>query len=174
YEHDQENRAAIYEFPRQLRLLQSAADDFLKEIFAPNPFEKPTMLRGVYIASATQEGVPIDRVMSQLGSNFGLAEPPLRRQTGEGKGYFIKRFFEEIVIPERELASVNLQHKARHRLIRRGVLAATAVSAVWLVVAWAGSYNWNTGLVDEVSRSIADYKQLTESGTDIEDVVALN
>ncbi|MDP2713480.1 type VI secretion system membrane subunit TssM [Rheinheimera sp.] len=174
FEHDSENRAAIYEFPRQLRLLQSAADDFLKEIFAPNPFEKATMLRGVYIASATQEGVPIDRIMSQLGSNFGLAEPPLRRQTGEGKGYFIKRFFEEIVIPERELASVNLQHKARHRLMRRGVLAATAVSAVWLVVAWAGSYNWNTELVDDVSSSISDYQQLTAKGSGTDDVVALN
>lgn len=174
FEHDQESRAAIYEFPRQLRLLQSAADDFLKEIFAPNPFEKPTMLRGVYIASATQEGVPIDRVMSQLGSNFGLAEPPLRRQTGEGKGYFIKRFFEEIVIPERELASVNLQHKNRHRWIRRAVLAGTAVSASWLLFAWAGSYSWNSSLVDTVSRDIDSYQRLTEKGIAEQDVVALD
>tara|TARA_Y100001937_G_scaffold17071_3_gene23543 strand:+ start:9801 stop:13349 length:3549 start_codon:yes stop_codon:yes gene_type:complete len=174
YEHDQENRAAIYEFPRQLRLLQSAADDFLKEIFAPNPFEKPTMLRGVYIASATQEGVPIDRVMSQLGSNFGLAEPPLRRQTGEGKGYFIKRFFEEIVIPERELASVNLRHKNRHRWIRRSVLAGTALSSVWLLFAWAGSYSWNTTLVDTVSKDIENYQSLTEKSSTEQDVVALN
>jgi type VI secretion system protein ImpL len=174
YEHDGQNRAAIYEFPRQLRLLQGAADDFLKEIFAPNPFEKATMLRGVYIASATQEGVPIDRIMSQLGSNFGLAQPPLRRQTGEGKGYFIKRFFEEIVIPERELASVNLKHKNRHRLIRRATLAATAVSACWLVVAWAGSYNWNTALVDSVTQSITDFQQLTAKPPTTEDVIALN
>jgi type VI secretion system protein ImpL len=174
YEHDQDNRAAIYEFPRQLRLLQSAADDFLKEIFAPNPFEKATMLRGVYIASATQEGVPIDRIMSQLGSNFGLAEPPLRRQTGEGKGYFIKRFFEEIVIPERELASVNLHHKNKHRWIRRGVLAGTAVTACWLLVAWTGSYNWNSRLVDQVTASVNDYQQLADSARTQQDVVALN
>ncbi|WP_445768362.1 type VI secretion system membrane subunit TssM [Rheinheimera sp.] len=174
FEHDQENRAAIYEFPRQLRLLQSAADDFLKEIFAPNPFEKATMLRGVYIASATQEGVPIDRVVSQLGNNFGLAEPPLRRQTGEGKSYFIKRFFEEIVIPERELASVNLQHKHRHRLIRRGVMAATACGALALTVAWTGSYRWNTALVDEVSVAITQYQTLTETQRVSDDVVALN
>ncbi|MDX1391267.1 MAG: type VI secretion system membrane subunit TssM, partial [Rheinheimera sp.] len=174
YEHDAQNRAVIYEFPRQLRLLQGAADDFLKEIFAPNPFEKATMLRGVYIASATQEGVPVDRIRSQLGSHLGLAEPPLRRQTGEGKGYFIKRFFEEVVIPERELASVNLKHKNRHRLIRRATLAATAVSACWLVVAWAGSYNWNTRLVDSVTRSIADYQQLRATTISAEDVIALN
>ena len=174
YEHDQENRAAIYEFPRQLRLLQSAADDFLKEIFAPNPFEKATMLRGVYIASATQEGVPIDRIMSQLGSNFGLAEPPLRRQTAEGKSYFIKRFFEEIVIPERELASVNLQHKNRHRWIRRSVLGATAACSAWLVFAWAGSYSWNTALVDQVATEVADYQALTASARADIDVIALN
>ena len=174
YEHDAQIRAAIYEFPRQLRLLQAAADDFLKEIFAPNPFEKATMLRGVYIASATQEGVPIDRIMSQHGASFGLAEPPLRRQTGEGKGYFIKRFFEEIVIPERELASVNLQHKRRHRLIRRASAIAAGVTACWLLAAWTGSYNWNRDLVDTVTQSIADYQRVAESQQSELDVVALN
>jgi len=173
-ERDGENRAAIYEFPRQLRLLQNAADDFLKEIFAPNPFEKATMLRGVYIASATQEGVPIDRIVSQLGANFGLAEPASKRQSGEGKGYFIKRFFEEIVIPERELASVNLQHHNRHRWIRRSALAATAISACCLLIAWAGSYHWNTTLVDEVALSIHEYRQLTGEKITVEDVVGLN
>ena len=174
FEHDQENRAAIYEFPRQLRLLQSAADDFLKEIFSPNPFEKATMLRGVYIASATQEGVPIDRVMSQLGGNFGLAEPPLRRQTGEGKGYFIKRFFEEIVIPERELASVNLQHKIRHRLLRRGAMAFTVITCVALLTAWVGSYRWNTALVDDVSAAMTSYQVLVEQNSTADDVLMLN
>lgn len=174
FEHDQDNRAAIYEFPRQLRLLQSAADDFLKEIFAPNPFEKPTLLRGVYIASATQEGVPIDRVMSQLGSNFGLAEPPMRRQTGEGESYFIKRFFEEIVIPERELASVNLHHKNKHRWIRQGVLASSALVTVWLLFAWTDSYNWNKHLVDEVADSMNQYQQLAEKTFHDDNVVDLN
>lgn len=173
FEHDAENRTAIYEFPRQLRLLQSAADDFLKEIFAPNPFEKATMLRGVYIASATQQGVPIDRIMSQLGGNFGLAEPPLRQQTGEGKGFFIKRFFEEIVIPERELASVNLHHRNKHRWIRHGVLASTAILAGWLVIAWAGSYHWNAQLVDNVALTMTDYQQLAETARD-DDLVTLN
>ncbi|CAM3811321.1 type VI secretion system membrane subunit TssM [Rheinheimera salexigens] len=173
-EHDQDNRAAIYEFPRQLRLLQSAADDFLKEIFAPNPFEKSTLLRGVYIASATQEGVPIDRVMSQLGNNFGLAEPPMRRQTGEGESYFIKRFFEEIVIPERELASVNLHHKNKHRWIRHGVLASSALVSAWLLFAWAGSYSWNKQLVDEVANSMNQYQQLADKTLLDENVVDLN
>ncbi|WNO60990.1 type VI secretion system membrane subunit TssM [Rheinheimera sp. MMS21-TC3] len=174
FEHDQDNRAAIYEFPRQLRLLQSAADDFLKEIFAPNPFEKPTMLRGVYIASATQEGVPIDRVMSQLGNNFGLAEPPMRRQTGEGESYFIKRFFEEIVIPEHELASVNLHHKNKHRWIRHGVLASSALISIWLLFSWSGSYSWNKQLVDEVSGSISQYQHLADRASIDENIVDLN
>ena len=161
-EREQHSRAAIYEFPRQLRLLQSAADDFLKEIFAPNPFEKATMLRGVYIASATQQGQPIDRIMAQLGGNFGLAEPPLRRHSGEGKSYFLKRFFEQIVIPERELASVNLQHKNKHRWIRHGTLAATAIASVWLLSAWTSSYNWNRQLVDEVALSLQHYQSLEQ------------
>ena len=172
-ESDQQNRAAIFEFPRQLRLLQSAADDFLKEIFAPNPFEKPTTLRGVYIASATQEGVPIDRVMTQFNNQLGLTEPPLRRQTQEGKTFFVKRFFNEVVMPERELASVNLKHKLRHKLARRGVMALSAVSAIWLLAAWSDSYSWNSALVDEVALSVQEYQQHASDNTST-DVIALD
>lgn len=161
FEHDLERRTLIYEFPKQLRLLQSAADDFLKEIFSPNAFEQSPMLRGVYIASATQEGVPIDRVMTQLGSNFGLTEPPLRRQTGEGKGYFIKRLLEDVVFPERNLASVNQYHEKKNRWIRHGALAITTIASLVLSGFWFSSYQWNKALTDESASAIAQYKEVT-------------
>ncbi|WP_350669615.1 type VI secretion protein IcmF/TssM N-terminal domain-containing protein, partial [Pseudoalteromonas sp. 43-MNA-CIBAN-0464] len=42
-------RAKIFEFPRQLRVLQGVGDDFLKEIFTPNAYEELPMFRGVYL-----------------------------------------------------------------------------------------------------------------------------
>jgi type VI secretion system protein ImpL len=98
--------------------------------------------------------------MAQLGGSFGLAEPPLRCHTGAGKSYFLKRFFEQIVIPERELASVNLQHKNKHRWIRHGTLATTAVLSVWLLSAWTASYQWNRQLVDEMALSLQHYQSI--------------
>lgn len=161
FEHDLERRTLIYEFPKQLRLLQSAADDFLKEIFSPNAFEQSPMLRGVYIASATQEGVPIDRVMTQIGSGFGLSEPALRRQTGEGKGYFIKRLLEDVVFPEQSLASVNQFHEKKHRWIRQGTLALASAASLILLALWFSSYQWNKELTDSSAEAIALYKDVT-------------
>ncbi|MCE9687194.1 type VI secretion system membrane subunit TssM [Shewanella sp. AS16] len=167
HERDGESRSSIYEFPRQLRLLQSAADDFLKEIFSRNPFEKPTMLRGVYITSATQQGVPIDRIMKQVGGNYGLEEPPLRQQTGEGKGFFIRRFFEDIIIPERDLATVNLKHKTKHTWIRHGVLAVTTLVASWMLYAWYDSYSWNQQLINDATLSVERYRVSTQARADL-------
>ncbi|GAA3918524.1 type VI secretion system membrane subunit TssM [Litoribacillus peritrichatus] len=161
FEHDLERRTLIYEFPKQLRLLQSAADDFLKEIFSPNAFEQSPMLRGVYIASATQEGVPIDRVMAQLGNGFGLSEPALRRQTGEGKGYFIKRLLEDVVFPEQSLASVNQFHEQKHRWIRQGALAVASVTSLVLLGSWFNSYQWNKALTDGSAEAISHYKEVS-------------
>lgn len=171
HERDLESRSAIYEFPRQLRLLQSAADDFLKEIFSQNPFEKSTMLRGVYITSATQQGIPIDRIMQQVGGSSGLAEPPLRQQKGEGKGYFIHRFFENILIPERDLATVNLRHKTKNTWLRRGVTALTLIATTWILYAWYDSYRWNQQLIENAAQSIEHYKAASKSNTDL---LALN
>ncbi|TMP26930.1 type VI secretion protein IcmF/TssM N-terminal domain-containing protein, partial [Pseudoalteromonas rubra] len=55
HERDPKRRGIIFEFPRQLRVLQGIADTFLKEIFTPNAYEQLPILRGVYLTSATQE-----------------------------------------------------------------------------------------------------------------------
>ncbi len=74
---DIDKRTLVYEFPKQLRSLQAAADDFLKEVFTPNTFEEAPMLRGVFIASATQEGMPIDRVVAEnSGGGLGFRSDP--------------------------------------------------------------------------------------------------
>lgn len=175
YEHTIENRNAIFEFPRQLRSAQSAADEFLKEIFSPNPFEKPIMLRGIYVVSATQQGIPIDQISQQLSHNLQLAELPKRQLTGEGKGFFIKRLFESIIVPERELASVNLRHHTKVRWLRHGALAMTAIGAVVLSTLWVRSYQWNVGLIDQITAAVTHYQTSSASLQSApDDLYALN
>ncbi|GAL04529.1 IcmF-related protein [Photobacterium aphoticum] len=159
---DIDKRTLIYEFPKQLRLIQSAADDFLKEIFVPNSFEEAPMLRGVYIASATQEGVPIDRVMAETSGGLGLGQVPLKQPGGETNGYFIKRLFEDVIFPEQYIGSVNRHHQKHNLWLRRGVLATSCAAVVAMGALWFTSYNWNRTLVDDASAAVAQYHAIVE------------
>ncbi|MGF1688527.1 type VI secretion system membrane subunit TssM [Photobacterium japonica] len=157
---DIDKRTLIYEFPKQLRLIQSAADDFLKEIFVPNSFEEAPMLRGVYIASATQEGVPIDRVMAETSGSLGLGQVPLKQPGGETNGYFIKRLFEDVIFPEQYIGSVNRHHQKQNLWLRRGVLATSCAAMVAMGALWFTSYSWNKSLVDDASVAVATYQEI--------------
>ncbi|MBQ1782759.1 MAG: type VI secretion system membrane subunit TssM [Gammaproteobacteria bacterium] len=152
-EGDSDRRSRIYEFPKQLRLLQSAADDFLKEIFAPNAFEEASLLRGVYLASATQEGAPIDRVMQTVASGFGLNASRPAPGSDEGRGYFIRRLLDEVVFSEQALAGANRHHQAHNRWLLRTVSAATLATLAVAGWAWWHSYHWNLALVEAVAKA---------------------
>ncbi|KLV03731.1 type VI secretion protein IcmF [Photobacterium aquae] len=171
---DIDKRTLIYEFPKQLRLIQAAADDFLKEIFSPNSFEEAPMLRGVYIASATQEGVPIDRVMTEMAGGLGLGSVPLKQPGSESKGFFIKRLFEDVIFPEQYIGTVNRHHQKQNLWLKRGVLGGCCVLMGIMGGLWLTSYKWNKDLVDEAAIAVAQYKQVvTPELTSKTDVITL-
>jgi len=161
-ERDLDRRAAIYEFPKQLRLLQGAADDFLKEIFSPNAYEEAPLLRGVYLTSATQEGTPIDHLSSTLaaGGKTQLKSSEVKHQ----RSYFIKRLLEDVIFPEKNLASVNRQHDKHNLLLRRATVAIASVVTVFFIYGWWSSYSWNTELVDHTKDALEKYQEVTAGG----------
>ncbi|MBU2870480.1 type VI secretion system membrane subunit TssM [Colwellia sp. E2M01] len=161
-ERDLDRRAAIYEFPKQLRLLQSAADDFLKEIFSPNAYEEAPLLRGVYLTSATQEGTPIDHLSSTLaaGGKVELKASEVKHQ----RSYFIKRLLEDVIFPEKNLASVNRQHDKQNLLLRHATVAVASVITIFFTYGWWSSYAWNTELVDHTKDAVVEYQKITDGG----------
>jgi type VI secretion system protein ImpL len=60
---DVERRGLVFGFPSQVALLKEPIQDVLTEIIAASKFDQPPLLRGVYLASSTQAGAPIDRLM---------------------------------------------------------------------------------------------------------------
>ncbi|WP_432460628.1 type VI secretion system membrane subunit TssM [Agarivorans sp. QJM3NY_25] len=161
-ERDIDKRTLMYEFPKQMHLLQSSIDDFLKEVFSPNAFEEAPMLRGLYIASATQEGKPIDRVMTETSSGLGLGQVPLKQQAGETKGYFIKRLLEDVIFPEQYLGSVNRYHQKNALWTRRLVIGTCCLSLLLCSVFWYNSYRWNKQLVDHSEMAVSQYQDLVK------------
>ncbi|GGB20173.1 type VI secretion protein IcmF [Agarivorans gilvus] len=173
-ERDIDKRTLIYEFPKQMHLLQASIDDFLKEIFSPNAFEEAPMLRGLYIASATQEGKPIDRVMAETSNGLGLGQVPLKQQGGESKGYFIKRLLEEVIFPEKFVGSVNRHHQKNSMWLRRGLAVACVVSLLACSGLWYRSYSWNMQLVDQSEAAVKKYQNIVKPGLSSDtDVITL-
>jgi type VI secretion system protein ImpL len=104
-----QRRDLIYTFPQQFGSLRQVADRFLKEVFRPSRYEERVLLRGVYLTSGTQEGTPIDRLMSSLATTFGLHRPNLGAFSGKGRSYFITRLLRDVIFPEAEIAGANLK-----------------------------------------------------------------
>lgn len=161
-ERDLDRLSSIYEFPKQLRLLQSAADDFLKEIFSPNAYEEAPLLRGVYLTSATQEGTPIDHLSSKIST--GMKAEKKSVEVKHQRSYFIKRLLEDVIFPEKNLASINRQHDKQNVLLRRSTIVVSSFIAVFFTYAWWSSYDWNSQLVDRTKASIENYQEVTSGG----------
>ncbi|GGQ19317.1 type VI secretion system membrane subunit TssM [Shewanella litoralis] len=171
-ERDLERRAAIYEFPKQLRLLQSSADDFLKEIFAPNAYEEAPLLRGVYLTSATQEGTPIDHLSNHLSS--GIKSKAKTSATNKQRSYFIKRLLEDVIFPEKNLASTNRKHTNKNQLLRKVSVGVAASVTLLTSYFWWQSYDWNRQLIDDTYQGITAYKTITNGGLNAKsDVITL-
>ena len=146
-ERDLQRRAAIYRFPQQFRGVTPLVSAFMESTFRSGwPGEMP-FVRGVYFASGTQEGSPIDRVLGTLARSFNLERKVQPPNLGSGKSYFLRRLLHEVIFGEAGLASSDPAEERRQRRARRGAYAAMAALSIALVAAWTVSYLGNRSLV---------------------------
>lgn len=153
-ERDLVRRGAIAAFDQQLASANRLLAAFLGKVFAPSGFDHALMLRGAYFTSGTQEGSPIDRVMSSVGAAFGLERKLIPPQSGSGKSFFITRLLREVVFAEQRLGGTNLKWERQRGLVRLGVFAGIGVLTVGLALAWGLSYLNNDAYIDEVGARV--------------------
>ena len=84
-ERDVTRRGAIQGFPQQIENLKSIVDGFIKQTFVKNRYQFQPYLRGMYFTSGTQDGTPIDRMMTSVSSNFGFARETVQQPNTESK-----------------------------------------------------------------------------------------
>ncbi|WP_223669959.1 type VI secretion system membrane subunit TssM [Kangiella shandongensis] len=174
-ERDPERKAAIFNFPRQLRMAQKGIDDFLKEVFLQNRYEEPFVLRGIYLVSATQEGSPIDRISSNLSKNFGFKLKGHKSGDNSGKGYFIKNVFTKLIFKESELVGTNLKYEKRQRLFRYVGYAACLLLSLVASYLWVNSYYKNQALITHTEQLVEQYDTVTEGGLETDsNILELN
>ena len=130
-ERSPDRRAALAGFPAQVASLQAPLAAFLQEAFGGSKLDPAPFLRGVYFASGTQEGTPIDRLTGALSRAFGLDQkraPSLRPE--QGRSYFLGRLLRDVIFGEAMLVSEKPGAARRRWLIRGGAFAAVGVAAL--------------------------------------------
>ena len=160
---DLQRRAAIYRFPQQFRGVGPMIASFLDSAFVTGWTGEPPLLRGVYFASGTQEGSPIDRVLATLARSFNLERKVQPPTLGSGKSFFLRRLLREVIFAESGLAGADLARQRALRAARRGVFAAMTAASVALAAAWTTSYFGNVKLIESAEAAAGAARREIES-----------
>ncbi|WP_050657895.1 type VI secretion system membrane subunit TssM [Gallaecimonas pentaromativorans] len=146
----------IYQFSKQLALLQAPLWDMLKEVFFPSAYEEVPLLRGIYLVSSEQGGQAKDKVSKLVDSQFKVKAPAAPAVARTRDGFFLRRLFEDIIFSEHNLASTDVAHEKRFVWVRRVALAAAVICTVALGVSWYLSFQWNSNLVAGYDKTLKE------------------
>jgi type VI secretion system protein ImpL len=157
-------RAALLGFPQQFAAFKPLLAEFLRATFLTSRHDETPLLRGVYFTSGTQEGTPVDRVMSTISRAFGIERSIQPPRASGGRSYFIEQLLGDVVFAEQGLAGSNLAWARRRHLRRLAAYAAITIAAACVLALWTSSYLRNRTYVDNVAQA-ASAAQATAAGT---------
>jgi len=152
-------RADIYDFPQQMENLKEIANAFVRQTFVQNRFKFQPYLRGVYFTSGTQDGTPIDRLMSSISANFGFSRESSQAPNQEGKSFFLTRLFQEVIFPESELVGSNMRYEAIMRWGQRAAFVGLSAITVIVMLVWSGSITRHKMYMSEVEQHVTDFNE---------------
>jgi len=158
-ERDVNRRGLIEIFPQQMEILKPILTGFMKQVFAPSRYHYQPYLRGAYFSSGTQDGTPIDRMMSAITASMGLQREQGQLQIDQGKSYFINQLFKNIIFQESELVGTNQKFERAMLWMRRGGFAALVVVFIAIISVWTTSVLSNKFLLRDVESSIIDFNK---------------
>jgi len=154
-ERDRERRAALFGFPQQWRVLRDALTEMMRMTFESSSGGPAPLLRGVYFTSATQEGSPMDRALGALSRALGLAHRVLPPGRPSGRSYFVTRLLREVVLGEAGLAGTNRRWERQRAWLHGGVVAASTLLTVAVLIWTWRQYVVNTELLAAATPAVA-------------------
>lgn len=158
-ERDVKRRALIQGFPLQVENIRNIISEFVHQTFVKNRFEKQPYLRGIYFTSGTQDGTPIDRMMSSVSANFGFQREQTHYQHGQGKSFFLGNLFREVIFPESELVGSNRKFELFLKWSRRAAYISLVLTAIALLVSWYSSVSQHDNSMLEVAGYVTEYER---------------
>jgi len=158
-ERDARRRGTVFGFPQQLGALRALVAGYIADVFTQSRFERRALLRGVYFTSGTQEGTPIDRLMSSTGRALGLSSHLIATSpAGRGKAYFVANLL-RVLLGESGLAGVNRRLEIKKAVLLGVVYIAIALLATFLLTGFFVSLDGNQKYLAQMNAQTA---QLTD------------
>jgi len=154
-ERSREAREKLYQFPIEFAGMKKNLSDLIAVTFQPNAFQGTPILRGFYFTSGTQEGKPLDRVLSRMSAAMGIrtADPNQQQQQQpqnvEAKSYFLHDVFMNIIFPDGDIAVRSASEVARQGFMRVVISAAALALAGTIAGPAASSYLKNKDFLKE-------------------------
>ncbi|OAS27820.1 type VI secretion system membrane subunit TssM [Methylobacterium platani] len=160
-EPDPEQRAQIFAFPSQLALAAEPLHETLGEIAASSRFDPPPRLRGLYLASAEQDGSVLDLVSRTASRRFSLDLPRFAAASAGGhRSFFLARLFRDVIFNEANLVSTNPAAERRRRILSRVAGGLAAALALGLALTWLAAYLRQDNLLAKTDARLTRYAAL--------------
>ncbi|OOF70619.1 type VI secretion system membrane subunit TssM [Rodentibacter caecimuris] len=140
----QEERESLYMYARQLSGMRNILLQFISDVLESDRFTTTPYVRGVYLSSIFQQGIPRDFYQAALAKQFDLPHVvpsylPERTQ----KTYFTHNFFQNIIYPEAGLVSDNEKQIRRYKRKFVFVGVGIFVCAIGLLATWQNYFYQN-------------------------------
>ncbi|TQV76419.1 type VI secretion system membrane subunit TssM [Aliikangiella marina] len=156
-ERDINRRGVIQGFPLQMENLKSIVCGFIRQTFVKNRYQNQPHLRGIYFTSGTQDGTPIDKLMTSVASSFGFSRDVAHMPHQQGKSYFIGNLFKQVIFPESELVGSNQRYEKMLYWARKAGYASMAAVLAGLLFVWTGSLTQHEIYMAEVEQNVAEF-----------------
>lgn len=165
YERDVGRRSAILSFPAHFERLKPAIAEFIGRTFSESRFHEQYLLRGVYFTSGTQEGGGMQKLVQNVAGQMGFSQQALLSQDSQGRSYFLRNLFQQVIFPEAELVSANRGYESRLRWVRSVGYGASLTGALGMAAAWSTSYGLNESSLNRSKEQLDRYQQ-AQAGLD--------
>lgn len=150
-----EKARSIYCFPMQAAWAKTNLSRFVELLFQPSAYQDNPIFRGFYLTSATQEGMPFDKVVRDVSLRAGLPEPTAEpfSASSQKKSYFVKNLFTDVIFPDQSLAGPSAARRQKHRLMAFGVAGGAMVVSALVMALSVYSFLNNRSLHEALSET---------------------
>jgi type VI secretion system protein ImpL len=156
-ERDRNRRAAILSFPQQLGSLRDTARQFVEGVFGGNQYSTSPLLRGVYLTSGTQEGTPIDRMMSAVARTFGLDASRVQAPGAQTRTFFVERLLKDVLFRESGFAGTNPALERQKIVLQAASYIGVLLLTVLLLGGFISSNSHNRSYLVQVQDALKNY-----------------
>jgi type VI secretion system protein ImpL len=144
----------VYTFPLQLSAGQERLSHFVEILFQKNPYQENAIFRGFYLTSGTQEGTPIDRILSRVSRDIGLPNQTAHFDSAkEPKSYFIKKALTDVMFPDQLISNPSSAHIKQRGALRIFVFIGAVLTLVLAIAGGSFSFIGNNHLIGSVEKA---------------------